>query len=98
MEATHGVQEKGPDQAVVCDSCGQTYGIGEWPLCPHGRVVPRKGFEPHFDYGLGRWVEGWGDVKQAMRESHLDWRDHPSAGDMDARRDRIEARKRNRAA
>lgn len=21
---------------AVCDNCGQTYAIGEWPLCPHG--------------------------------------------------------------
>ena len=24
-----------------CDRCGQVYGIGEWPFCPHG--VPLKG-------------------------------------------------------
>ena len=61
-----------------CEACGQRIGIGDWPYCPHGQVVPVKGFEPRFDVGLGREVTGWGDVRQAMREQHLDFRDHPS--------------------
>lgn len=22
---------------IICDRCGATYGIGDWPWCPHGR-------------------------------------------------------------
>lgn len=65
--------------AERCEACGQIVRVGEWPYCPHGRVVPRKGFEPYFDIGLGREVTGWGDVRQAMREEKLDFRDPPSA-------------------
>ena len=63
-----------------CEKCGVEYDVGDWPFCKggHGRVLPSKGFEPHFDIGLGRYVNGWGDVRQAMREEKLDFRDHPS--------------------
>ena len=74
-----------------CDRCGAEYGFGEWPLCPHGRVLKSKGFEPHFDLGLGREVTGWGDIHQAMRAEHLDYRDHP---DPARRLDRLADQKR----
>lgn len=62
----------------TCDVCGCQYGIAQWYRCPHDSVLPSKGFQPYFDIGLGREVTGWGDVRQAMRENHLDFRDHPN--------------------
>lgn len=63
---------------TTCSDCGEAYDIGDWPFCPHGRVAPTKGFEPRFDIGLGREVTGWGDIRKAMREQRLDFRDHPT--------------------
>ncbi len=66
--------------AETCERCGATIEIGDWPFCKggHGKANPAKGFEPYFDIGLGREVTGWGDVRQSMREQHLDFRDHPN--------------------
>lgn len=72
-----------------CPHCGVVYQIGDWPFCPHGRVQARGGFEPRFDYGIGKEVTGWGDIKQAMREQKLDFRDHPSTEQRERRRERI---------
>lgn len=83
---------------TTCDVCGQPYEIGDWPWCPHGKYLQHSGFEPHFDTGLGKWVNGWGDVKKAMRENHLDYRDHMSAERQEARRERIEAHRKAKAA
>jgi hypothetical protein len=79
-----------------CGRCGKVVEIGSWPFCPHGKAHPARGFEPRFDIGLGREVTGWGDVRQAMRDEHLDFRDHPSPGDTSARLDKI-AEKQRRA-
>ncbi len=83
---------------VTCDACGVEYGIGCSPFCKdrHGRVIPGGAFEPRFDVGLGEYVTGWGDIHKRMREKHLDYRDHPSPGDLSARRDRIEQQKAGR--
>lgn len=35
---------------VTCDKCGTEYGIGDWPMCPHGK--PRfhvDAFAPQYD-------------------------------------------------
>ena len=81
------------EQETRCDSCGVVYGIGCSPFCRdgHGRVSRHygDGFEPRFDYGLGEYVTGWGDVRKAMREGHLDFRDHPSPAQTSDRRDKI---------
>jgi hypothetical protein len=85
-------------KTVKCNACNQTYGIGCSPFCRdgHGRVASGygKGFEPYFDIGLGRDVTGWGDIRKAMREEKLDFRDHPSPGATSARRDKIADRQR----
>lgn len=79
-----------------CSKCGQPLQSGEWPFCPHGFPAGKtKGFEPRFDDGLGIYVTGWGDRRKAMREHHLDYRDHPAPGELSARRDRIEQQKRS---
>jgi hypothetical protein len=68
-------------ETVECDVCHEQIAAGAWPWCPHGRVGPGygDGFEPFFDIGLGKEVTGWGDIRQGMRENHLDFRDHPNA-------------------
>lgn len=88
---------------VRCGACGVVYGIGDSPVCKdaHGRVAAGygDGFEAYFDHGLGEHVTGWGDVRKAMRENHLEFRDHPSPGDTSARRDKIaDQRRRERQA
>ena len=72
-----------------CDKCRAILDVGDWPYCPHGRMTPARGFEPRFDYGLGEYVTGWGDVRKAMRENHLDFRDHPTPAQTSGRRDKI---------
>jgi hypothetical protein len=62
---------------------------------PHGKAPPSKGYEARFDVGLGREVTGWGDVRKAMREDRLDFREHPSKGEMSARQDRANERRRH---
>ena len=62
----------------TCPVCLREYVVGQWYRCPHDFVHPAKGFEPYFDVGLGREVTGWGDIRQSMREQHLDFRDHPN--------------------
>lgn len=34
---------------VVCEKCGEEWGIGDWPLCPHGRYGGKSGFAEMFD-------------------------------------------------
>lgn len=81
----------------LCTVCGLPIEIGQFPCVytprPHAKALPSKGYEARFDDGLGCEVTGWGDVHQKMREHHLDYREHPSKGELSARRDRIEARK-----
>lgn len=76
---------------VRCDRCGIEYGVGDSPWCrdSHARTIPGKGFEPRFDIGLGHDVTGWGDIHKHMRQNNLDYRDHPTAGETSARRDRM---------
>ena len=90
-EHPHFSPAAGPDD---CDKCGHAVEIGEFPFCPHGRVASAygKGFEPYFDYGLGEEVHGWGDIHKAMREHHLEYRDHPTKAAINDRLDRAAAR------
>ncbi len=70
--------------AMYCDDCGHEMQIGDYPYCPHGRGTEHKGFEPHYDEGLGKVVTGWGDINKACRPRwedgkliHLQPRDKP---------------------
>ncbi len=69
-----------------CADCGQIVHIGEWPACPHGRAQSARGFQPYFDYGIGQYVTGVGDINKAMRPqwngdyvTKLDHRDAPAS-------------------
>lgn len=69
-----------------CDTCG-----GPIELL-FTSSTPSKGFEAYFDMGLGVEVTGIGDRKVVMRREKLDYRDHPSPGEMSARRDKANER------
>ena len=81
------------DADGVCAVCGLPITIGQWPcittIRPHEVSVQTAPFLPYFDIGLGREVTSLGDRWAGMRRAHRDYRDHPSAGDRAARRDRI---------
>jgi hypothetical protein len=83
---------------TTCTVCGEPLAIGDFPCIstprPHARALPSKGYEPHFDVSLGEYVNGWGDVRKHMRRKRLDFFEHASDGEMSARRDRMEERKR----
>ena len=44
---------------VKCDRCGQAYGIGEYPFCPHGL---QGGGPVHDEIPGGMWLENYGPV------------------------------------
>lgn len=85
-----------------CDACGADYGIGQSPYCKDGHAPVTRSyapnFAPYFDIGLGAHVEAPDQRRRLMKQHHLDYRDHPSNGDLSARRDRIEQQKRERAS
>jgi len=74
------------DRRDPCDHCGEEVDL----LVTSS--TPSKGYEPHFDVGLGHYVTGIGHRRQLMRQEHLDYRDHPSKGDQSARLDRAHQR------
>lgn len=84
----------------ICDRCYKAildesqHGLNICPMEPRRDIVAGKGFEAHFDIGLGRYVTGWGDIRKGMREEHLDFRDHPSPGARSARLDKVNERKK----
>ncbi len=84
--------------AECCPRCGTLYRIGEWPLCgprqDHGKSVQLQPFAEYFDIGLGRTIRSLGDRWAAMRAERLDYREKMSPGQLSARRDRIEERKK----
>lgn len=95
----------------LCTVCGLPIAVGEWPCVyrvrPHGTSVQTDVFSTYFDVGLGREVTSLGDRWAAMRgtmdpesgtvRGQLDYREHPSRGELSARRDRAEAERKERA-
>ncbi len=88
-----------------CEGCGRIVHIGEWPACPHGKAQAARGFEPYFDYGLGRMITGVGDIQAALRPqwnndymTKLDHRDKPESyyREVNERRAERAARKETR--
>ncbi len=68
-----------------CERCGFPVHIGSTVQCPHEKAVSTKGFEPHFDIGLGKYLTGEGDRNAALRPqwnkdyvTHLQPRDLPA--------------------
>lgn len=87
------------DKTVVCDTCGQAYGIGQSPYCKdgHGVVQAHHPFIPYFDHALGAQIDSHAQRWRLMKERKLDYRDKLSPGDIAARRDRVEETKKERA-
>ena len=81
----------------LCSVCGLPIKIGDWPCVstprPHERSVQTAPFIAYFDEGLGREITSLGDRWAEMRRNNLHYREHPSKGDLSARRDRLEARR-----
>jgi hypothetical protein len=62
---------------VTCDACGSTYGVGEWPWCPHG-AAKRFGDDPidsYFDEHIstdGETITTRGQRRKLMAENALE--------------------------
>lgn len=74
------------DAHPPCENCGVPIHIGSDYRCPHEKALPARGFEPHFDAGLGKHVTGWGDINAACRPHwendhivHVQPRDKPAS-------------------
>jgi hypothetical protein len=81
---------------AVCASCGTAYRHPQSNLCRDGHeaVGGYHPFTPYFDIGLGKEISSLAERKTEMRRAHFDYRDHPSPGELTARKDKLqEARK-----
>ena len=79
---------------TTCDKCAAVYGIGDSPFCrdlhaPIGRTYHE--FESYFDYGLGEEILTRDQRRQMLRKEKAYARDGMRAGDLSARKDRVEA-------
>ena len=90
-----------------CPDCGEVMTIGSWPFCgDHGKPGPSKGYEAHFDYGLGEYITTPGDRNKLLRPKwendyriHIQPRDMPASHYRETKERRMEqqqAGKRNR--
>ena len=88
------------DERAKCSKCGVEYGVGDSPWCRdrHARVTPTNAFHAGFDWGLGAEVYSLGERKALMRKHGLDYRDHPSPGEMSVKFDKINEKHRRSPA
>jgi len=100
-----------PSYDVKCTACGRTWErwspiADRYAACDFcsGPVVQEfkhsvqgTPFIPYFDIGLGQQIDSLPERKKAMRNAHMDYRDHPSAGELSARRDRAHEARREQA-
>src|SRR2546423_13000851 len=84
-----------------CQVCHLPIAVGDWPCisrvrrhAPALRNVPP--FVAYFDIGLGRDITSFADRWRAMRELNVVDRPKLRAGDLSARRDKIEEGKKER--
>jgi hypothetical protein len=84
--------------ADLCTVCGLPLEVGQQgcitTIRPHEPVLTYHPFIPYFDIGLGVQVNSHAERWRHMRNAKMDYRDKLSAGDLSARRDRVEERKR----
>lgn len=66
---------------MKCDKCGEDYGIGDWPWCPHGdgRDFGEEPLEPYVDWNLTDDPEGIeirtrGERRKIMDRNHFEYR------------------------
>jgi hypothetical protein len=90
----------------VCEKCGKPYTAPMSPLCRdnHEMTGSYRPFTPYFDIALGQQVDSHGQRMRLMRgettcdgdeiRPRLEYRDHPSKGDLAARRDRLHERRK----
>jgi predicted amidophosphoribosyltransferase len=74
-----------------CESCG---GAVTQEFKHSVQATP---FSPYFDVALGVHVSSLAERWKHMRNAHVDYRDKLSPGQLSARRDRIEERKKEEA-
>lgn len=91
---------------VVCEMCCRRFGVGQSPRCldGHDYVSGYHPFTPYFDVGLGREVTSLADRWQGMKAQppdeftegrpKLEYRDHPTKGELAARKDRAMQRRK----
>jgi hypothetical protein len=73
---------------MACKECGETLTKVYRPQRHY------KPFQSYFDESLGVEITGRDHRRRVMRDMQVDFKDHPSKGDLDARRDRcMEIRK-----
>lgn len=85
------------DEQIVCEKCGVAFSIGQSPFCRdgHGFVVPDDTlFSPYDDFALGEHVTSPAHRRQLMREKKLEYREKVSPGELSARRDRGEEKRK----
>lgn len=82
----------------LCTVCGLPIAVGEYPCIatvrPHGRSVQSTAFAAYYDDGLGTYVTSLGQRHQLMREAHFDYREKMRPGDLSARQDRVQERRK----
>ena len=62
---------------TVCDDCGETYKIGDWPLCPHGRFEQTSEFTAVWDENIcpeGALITRPGQRRALMKKNNLDYK------------------------
>lgn len=77
-----------------CSTCGADL---EWIRFPKPRNGEYRPFEPYFDEGLGVMVTGREHRRRVMRDQQCDFRDHPSPGQISARKDWANQQRKERA-
>lgn len=65
---------------MICEKCGRSVNVGDWPFCPHGQVpisspMRNNPFVPYFDDGLGEMVHSHSERTKMLRDSNLVYRD-----------------------
>lgn len=79
------------DRDQPCEMCGG-------PVRRLSRLATSyQPFKPYFDISLGRQINGLSDRWTAQRQLNVQERDRMSAGDLSARKDRIEQQRREAA-
>lgn len=75
----------------TCGTCGSKLEM-MWKAQPS--YAP---FSPYFDEGLGVMITGRDHRRRVMRDQHCDFRDHPSPGQISARKDWANQKRKERA-
>jgi hypothetical protein len=75
-----------------CTECGESYGVGQWPYCPHGTVATYRPFETYLDTNIAENpVEITSDRQREklMKKNGLSERPREHVDDLNERRGNI---------